>query len=179
MPRDEFEYDLFLSHASEDSAWCENLAERLRDRGIRVWFDKWEVRPGHHLNDRIDEGLKKSRKLVALWTEHYFAERKLWTLAESYADTSDPLNRERRLIPILFRECEIKPLFRGLIYLDFRDEADFELRLHQLIEALDIPKSDNEFSSGGELSEHSMEPEERGRVSYRKGKRFEDEVATL
>ena len=34
----EYQYDLFLSHASEDNVWCEKLAERLRDQGVRVWF---------------------------------------------------------------------------------------------------------------------------------------------
>jgi len=38
-PRQVIDYDAFLSHASEDKPWCEQLAERLRDEGVRVWFD--------------------------------------------------------------------------------------------------------------------------------------------
>jgi hypothetical protein len=34
----EFDYDAFLSHAGEDSAWCERLADRLRNETVRVWF---------------------------------------------------------------------------------------------------------------------------------------------
>src|SRR5215831_18759881 len=34
--RQVLDYDAFLSHASEDKPWCERLAERLRDEGVRV-----------------------------------------------------------------------------------------------------------------------------------------------
>ena len=41
------QYDLFLSHNHNDSARVEALARRLLDkRGLRVWLDKWECRPG-------------------------------------------------------------------------------------------------------------------------------------
>jgi site-specific recombinase XerD len=35
----EFSYDVFLSHNSEDKAVVRRLAERLRAKGLRVWFD--------------------------------------------------------------------------------------------------------------------------------------------
>src|SRR5690348_8104070 len=69
------EYDVFLSYASEDRAWCERLVERLRDDGIRVWVDFRELQPGDHLQARINEGLERSRKLVALFSKSYFRAR--------------------------------------------------------------------------------------------------------
>jgi formylglycine-generating enzyme required for sulfatase activity len=134
MPERDFEFDVFLSHASEDTAWCEQLAVRLRSAGVRVWFDRWQLKPGHNLDDRINHGLEHSRKLVAVWTEHYFADRKVWTLAESHA----ALNEEV-LIPLLRRDCKIKPTLRGILYLDFRKDDEFELRFRELLEALGLP----------------------------------------
>jgi hypothetical protein len=100
MNDQEFKYDVFLSHASEDTDWCLRLAERLRDEGVRVWLDKWELLPGSHLEDRINDGLEHSRKMVAVWTKNYFADHKAWTLAESYARLhADILSRDRLLIP--------------------------------------------------------------------------------
>src|SRR5437868_7944111 len=108
-------YDVFLSHASEDQAWCERLAERLRDEGIRVWVDFWEVQPGDHLEARINEGLERSRKLVAVFSKSYFREHKHWTLAESYSrQHADALARERPLIPVLIEDCTVKPTLSGL-----------------------------------------------------------------
>jgi len=81
----EYRYDLFLSHASEDKDWCEKLAERLRDQGVRVWFDGWELQPGDNLMARINDGIKRSRKMVAVFSRSYFKDAKVWTRAESYA----------------------------------------------------------------------------------------------
>jgi hypothetical protein len=90
----------------KDSAWCEQLAERLRNEGVRVWFDKWQLKPGDHLEARINDGLEKSRKMVAVWSGHYFRESKVWTLAESYSQQhADVLASDRPLIPILIEHC--------------------------------------------------------------------------
>ncbi len=177
------EYDLFLSYATEDRPWAEMLAERLRSEGVRVWFDQWELQPGDHVK-KLNDGLKHSRKVVAVWTPAYFRDDKVWTLAESYAKQSpDVLARERPLIPLLRQNCDIEPLFRPLIYLDCRNDDDFELRFRQLIESLDLPSREllqrerEELELG--LREHELTKVERGLHSYKKGKRFEDEVAAL
>lgn len=39
---EEFPYDVFISHGSQDKAAARELAERLRRDGLRVWLDKWE-----------------------------------------------------------------------------------------------------------------------------------------
>jgi len=109
----EFKYDLFLSHASEDKVWCETLAERLRNEGVRVWFDGWELQYGDNLPARINDGIKRSRKMVAVFSASYFKDTKVWTRAESYAQQSpDILSKERPLIPILIEDCEIEPTLR-------------------------------------------------------------------
>jgi hypothetical protein len=41
-----FEYDIFLSHNAKDRQRVTRLAERLRDAGLRVWFDAWITKPG-------------------------------------------------------------------------------------------------------------------------------------
>ena len=176
----EREFDVFLSHASEDAAWCEQLAERLRNEGVRVWFDRWQLQPGDHLLARLNEALKQSRKMVAVWSACYFADQKVWTLAEGFAQQQpDVLARERPLIPVLIEACDIPPLSSNILYLDFRNPADFELRFRQLLEALDLPR--REFAPEPEtaLVEHDLPRAERGRVAHFRGKRFEDEVATL
>jgi hypothetical protein len=116
MPDQEHEYDVFLSHAGEDTAWCETLAERLRNDGVRVWFDKWELQPGDHLLARLNDGLKKSRKMAAVWSANYFRDDKVWTLAESFSrQHDDALSHDRPIIPILIQDCDILPTFRNLI----------------------------------------------------------------
>lgn len=42
----QYQYDVFLSHSSKDKAVVLSLAERLRQDGLKVWFDKWVLKPG-------------------------------------------------------------------------------------------------------------------------------------
>ena len=61
---DLFPFDLFLSHSSKDKALVRPLTERLRDDGLRVWLDKWQIKPGDSILAKIEEGLEQSRLLV-------------------------------------------------------------------------------------------------------------------
>ncbi|HEY3135111.1 MAG TPA: TIR domain-containing protein, partial [Blastocatellia bacterium] len=181
MPDLDFQYDAFLSHASEDVEWCERLAERLRDEGVRVWFDKWQLQPGDHLLARLNEGIEKSRKMIAVWTGNYFQDRKVWTLAESYSEQhSDVLAEQRPLIPLLREDSKIPPTLKNILYIDCRNDDDFDLRLRELVKALDLPR--RETARGEwlfERREYDLGPDERPRLALKKGKGFEDEVATL
>ncbi len=38
-----FQFDVFLSHSAKDKPVVRPLAERLRNDGLKVWFDEWEV----------------------------------------------------------------------------------------------------------------------------------------
>ena len=180
MADSDFIYDVFLSHASEDTEWCEKLAERLRNDGVRVWFDRWELQAGDHLEVRINEGLEQSRKMVAVWSGNYFRDRKLWTYAEAFSRLHpDPLVQERPLIPVLLEGCNIPPLLQSLLYIDFRHPDDFELRFRELIESLDLTRREFAREEEFDFQEHGLDLKQRGRRNYAKGKRFEDEVATL
>jgi hypothetical protein len=159
---------------------CEILAIRLRECAVRLWFDKWQLLPGDHLHARIDEAIRKSRKMVAVWTASYFHAHKVWTLAEGFAQQqADILAKERPLIPLLYENCDIPPLFRSLIYIDFRETSDFDLRFQELLQALDLPERQFAAQHEPAFREHALDPSERGRLNQEKGDRFEDEVAAL
>ncbi|HEY1122568.1 MAG TPA: TIR domain-containing protein [Haloferula sp.] len=185
LPNDDFvtrppEFDVFLSYATEDLTSATQFAERLKERGVKLWFDRWELKPGDHLLSRLNDGLCKSRKLVALWSKNYFADQKVWTHAESFAVLDpDILARDRPLVPVLIGECQVPPLFRTLLHIDFRTAADFEFRLQELVQALDIPVRDEARKFSQDFAEPRINPAERGKSSWNDSKRFEDEVARI
>lgn len=75
------EWDIFISHASEDKAEVViPLAEALRRAGLRVWLDRQELRLGDSLRTKIDEGLANSRFGVVILSPSFFA--KHWPQAE-------------------------------------------------------------------------------------------------
>ncbi|HKQ50631.1 MAG TPA: toll/interleukin-1 receptor domain-containing protein [Phycisphaerae bacterium] len=70
------EYDIFVSHASEDKdSVVKPLTDELLRRGLRVWVDYKELRLGDRLRQRIDDGLSRSRFGVVIVSPRFFAKR--------------------------------------------------------------------------------------------------------
>lgn len=71
---DEREFDVFISHASEDKGVVVRpLAQALNDRGLVVWYDEFELRIGDSLRQRIDSGIARSRFGIVVLSGAFFA----------------------------------------------------------------------------------------------------------
>jgi len=57
-------FDVFLSHNSRDKPVVEEIAAWLRGRGLRVWLDKDELRPGLPWQQGLEDGVKSSRSVA-------------------------------------------------------------------------------------------------------------------
>src|SRR5215211_4198763 len=96
---DEFKYDVFLSHSSKDKTVVRAIAEQLRADKVQVWFDEWEIKPGDNIASKIEEGLEHSRVLVLCMSANAFGSD--WAQLEAGTFRfRDPLNKERRFIPL-------------------------------------------------------------------------------
>lgn len=96
MPR---EYDVFISHASEDKdAVVRPLAHALSNGGLKVWYDEFELRIGDSLRRKIDIGLAKSRFGVVVLSRPFF--RKGWTNYELDGLVTRAVSGEQILLPI-------------------------------------------------------------------------------
>ena len=117
MP-DEFPCDVFLSHSAKDKAVVRPLAERLRAYGVKVWFDEWVLKPGDSIERnqsktaKIEEGLERSRVRVLCMSAHAFgsdwAQLESGTLRTGQRPFRDPLNKERRFLPLRLDDAPIK-----------------------------------------------------------------------
>jgi WD40 repeat protein len=115
---DDFRYDVFLSHSSKDKAVVRPLAERLRADGLRVWYDEWELKPGDNILSKIEEGLEYSRVLVLCMSAHAFGSD--WAQLESGTFRfRDPLNKERRFIPLRLDEAPLKGSLAQFLYINW------------------------------------------------------------
>jgi len=113
-----FLYDLFLSHSSKDKAVLRPLAERLRQDGLKVWFDEWVLKPGDSIPTKVEEGLEHSRVLVLCMSANAFGSD--WALLESGTFRfRDPLKKERRFIPLRLDDAPIKGTLAQFLYIDW------------------------------------------------------------
>src|SRR5271166_6487086 len=135
--RDQFSFDVFLSHSSKDKAVVRAVAERLRADGLRVWLDDWEIRPGDSIPAKIEEGLEHSRVLVLCMSAQAFGSD--WTQLEAGTFRfRDPLNKERRFIPLRLDEAPIKGSLAQFLYINWLP-PDREQEYVKLLEACRPP----------------------------------------
>ena len=128
-----FTYDVFLSHSSKDKAVVRPLAERLREDGLKVWFDEWVLKPGDSIPAKIEEGLEHSRVLVLCMSANAFGSD--WAQLEAGTFRfRDPLNQERRFIPLRLDDAPIKGSLAQFLYINWLP-ADREQEYAKLLEA--------------------------------------------
>ena len=60
------EHKVFISYSHVDTAWANSFAAALRERGVPVWFDKFEITPGESLREALESGLRESDVFVAI-----------------------------------------------------------------------------------------------------------------
>ncbi len=115
---DSFPFDLFLSHSSKDKEVVREVAKRLRADGLRVWFDEWDIRPGDSIPAKIEEGLENSKVLVLCMSANAFGSD--WTQLEAGTFRfRDPLNKERRFIPLRLDSAPIKGSLAQFLYINW------------------------------------------------------------
>lgn len=52
---------VFISHSSADKAWTSEFASALQEKGVHIWYDEWDLRPGDKWQERQQQALRESR----------------------------------------------------------------------------------------------------------------------
>src|SRR6516165_593719 len=134
-----FRYDVFLSHSAKDKAVVRTLAERLQADGLRVWFDEWEIKAGHNIPAKIEEGLEHSRVLLLCMSANAFGSD--WAQLESGVFRfRDPMNKDRRFIPLRLDALPIKGSLAQFAYIRWHEE-DREREYPKLLDACRPPET--------------------------------------
>ena len=136
MPED-FQFDVFLSHSAKDKPVVRDLAARLQRDGVRVLLDEEQIKPGDSIPAKIEAGLEHSRVLVLCMSANAFGSD--WAQLEAGTFRfRDPLNKERRFIPLRLDDAPIKGSLAQFLYINWRT-ADHEREYAKLLEACRHP----------------------------------------
>jgi TIR domain len=102
----------FICYAREDQGFAVPLAQRLKQRGVAVWLDQWDIPAEADWDKTIDQGLRDcSRLLIVL----------------SPASVGSPVRGELRaamdlgkpVLPVLYKPCEVPRRLCMIQFLDF------------------------------------------------------------
>ena len=96
-----FMWDAFISHASEDKDdFVRPLADGLKERGLTVWFDEFELKVGDSLRESIDRGLERSRFGIVVISPHFF--KKQWPKNELNGLTTRETGGTKVILPVWY-----------------------------------------------------------------------------
>lgn len=118
---------VFISYSHQDGEFAENLAAQLIRKNVHVWIDKWELRVGDSIIDKIEAAVDGASALLVILSEASVESE--WCRKELSAGLLRELEERRVVVlPILIQDCKIPLFLRGKLYADFRTNFDDGLK---------------------------------------------------
>lgn len=127
---------VFLSHAGEDNErFARDFAERLQNKGFRVWFDEWELLPGDSLVDKVfEEGLKEAEAMIVILSTN--SVNKQWVRDELNAGFVKRLEGKCKLIPVIIDNVEAPEALKSTVHQRIQDLQSYEAELDRITLAI-------------------------------------------
>ncbi|MFL7808791.1 MAG: TIR domain-containing protein, partial [Anaerolineae bacterium] len=128
--------DVFVSHSEADQAWVhDQLVPRLEEAGLTIMVGYRDFSIGTPRVVNIERAVRSSRHTLIVLTPDWIEGE--WTALDSlFAGASDPAARQRTLIPLLLKPCELPPRIQMLTYADFTAPDERGLQWKRLVDAL-------------------------------------------
>lgn len=101
-----YQYDVFVSHSSQDKSVIERIVQDFRNNGITYWIDHEQINFGDFVTGKIEDGLRKSKNVLVCLSSNLGHSN--WCRAE-YGPI---LNRElskpsgKKVIPLRLDNCD-------------------------------------------------------------------------
>lgn len=104
----------FLSYTSDNIDLAKRIADALQANGIETWWDRWCIRAGDSLRQKIDEGLAGCTHFLVLLTPQSIS--KPWVNQEMDAGLVRKLRDECRFLPVRYKlpASALPPLLSGM-----------------------------------------------------------------
>lgn len=91
------------------------LARDLSSLGVDVWFDEWEVELGDSLYESIGRGLRRSRFVVVIVSQHFVQSNWCQKELELAFGFEESLGR-KKVLPLTAGTTEMPPFLMGRVY---------------------------------------------------------------
>lgn len=120
----------FFSYCREDSDFALKLAEDLKVAGAQVWIDQLDIEPGTPWDRAVEAALTNSPRMLVVLSP-------VSVNSDNVRDeVSFALSRQKRVIPVLYRDCDVPFRLARLQHIDFR--PDYARALSILLRALGV-----------------------------------------
>jgi formylglycine-generating enzyme required for sulfatase activity len=147
----------FISYAREDSALALRLAAALKASGANVWLDQLDIEPGLPWDREVQRALVACNQMLLILTPTAVEK-------DNVMDEVDyALRRGKRIIPILYLECDV-PLRLGRLHqVDMRPDYEKGLdALSKMLAAAASPAEARSAAANAATPEPLPEPQPAG-----------------
>ncbi|MFO0861219.1 MAG: TIR domain-containing protein [Phycisphaerales bacterium] len=116
------QYDVVFSFAGEDRGYVEQVAQYLDERGVRVFYDKYEQVTlwGKDLQEQFEKIYREQARFCVMFISKHYAE-KVWTRHERRAALAKAMvERGEYVLPVRFDDTQVPGLSPSIGFLDLR-----------------------------------------------------------
>ena len=133
----------FLSYSSADKEFVEKLAIDLTKYKFPMFFDRWEIKVGDSIVEKIDSALGKMTDLIIILSTNSVNSN--WVKKELSSALMKKLkDNSVRILPVLKEKCEIPSIIVDIKYADFTN--GYENGILDLVGGLDLTIMKGEFT---------------------------------
>jgi TIR domain len=135
-------FSVFLSHSSQDKLLVDQVFDALHKSGIRAWYDKYEIRPGDSITNRINQGLSTSNLGLLFLSRNFLDKRSGWPMNEANFFFQQRMHEAKKKFVVINVDLTIDdmpPLLRDYRFIDLQSP-----HAHQ--EIIDIIKHEKSAS---------------------------------
>lgn len=137
---------VFLSHNHADKPFARRLARDFENQGIPYWLDDAEIKVGESLIAKIREGIDQVDYVAVILSPDSVASP--WVQREvDVAMNQEIMGRRVKVLPLMYRNCELPGFLLGKRYADFTDESRYANSLEHLVQSVGVVFNRNALTS--------------------------------
>jgi hypothetical protein len=135
---------IFLSHSSVDKLFARRLARDLDNQGVTYWLDEGEIKIGDYLIEKLRSAIDDVEYLAVILSPDAVASA--WVQREvEMAISQEILGRRIKILPIMYRRCELPDFLLERVHGDFTDDSRYAASFEKLMSSVGVVFNRNAF----------------------------------
>jgi hypothetical protein len=116
---------VFLSYSHKDMETAERIALSLKNRGIDIWYDEWNLSVGSSILKEIHDGIRHADFLILFLSKNAIESPRVKEEYEARKVREFETRDSLKILPARLDDCDFPLFLSGRIYADFRHSFVF------------------------------------------------------
>lgn len=123
---------VFFSYGRADNDFVLKLAKDLRAAGVNLWIDQLDIAAGDRWDRAVEEALEAASCLLVVLSPDSVESQNVMD------EVSLGFDEQKRIVPVLYRKCDVPFRLRRLQHIDFT--VSYDSGLEELLKALKVQR---------------------------------------